>query len=248
MCGYSYLYGMSLILHFETSTKACSVALAQDGVLLASKFQIFEQYAHAETLNPMILDVMKEAKKNFKDLQAISVSSGPGSYTGLRIGISSAKGFCYGLGIPLIAISSLEIMAIGLLKNGGLSVTDPDMRQGDKKDTSVTLVPMLDARRMEVYSASFDGDGKRLENDKAIIVDENFTRRFSGEKIYYFGDGMDKCRSILEKDQRSFFLEDIFPDARNMVKLSFEKFRNKEFEDPAYFEPEYLKEFQGKNL
>lgn len=223
---------MSIILHIETSTKACSVALAEGGHLLASDFRTFEHYAHAETLNPMIQELMLKAKRNFKDLEAISVSSGPGSYTGLRIGISSAKGFCYGLEIPLIAISSLEIMAAAAKNYEG-------------KNENAVLVPMMDARRMEVYSSTFDKDLKRLDNDKAIIVDENFTKRFEGEKIYYFGDGMPKCISILESDPRSVFIDAIFPDAKNMIQLSLEKFRNSEFENLAYFEPEYLKEFNS---
>jgi len=227
---------MSIILHIETSTKACSVAIAEGGHLLASDFRLFEHYAHAETLNPMIQSVMKEAKRNFKDLEAVAVSSGPGSYTGLRIGISSAKGFCYGLEIPLISVSSLEIMAAG---------ADSDLRQNDHPNEKVVFVPMMDARRMEVYSATFDKELKRMDNDKAIIVDENFTNRFEGEKIYYFGDGMPKCISVLEKDSRSVFIDAIYPDAKNMIKISLEKFRNSEFEDLAYFEPEYLKEFNS---
>lgn len=221
---------MSIILHIETSTKACSVAVADGGHLLASDFRLFEHYAHAETLNPMIQAVMKEAGRNFKDLEAVSVSSGPGSYTGLRIGISSAKGFCYGLEIPLIAVSSLEIMAAAA-------------KNYEEKHVNAILVPMMDARRMEVYTSSFNENGKRLENDKAIIVDENFTKKFEGEKIYYFGDGMPKCISILEKDARSVFIDSIYPDAKNMIQFAFEKFRKNEFEDLAYFEPEYLKEF-----
>jgi tRNA threonylcarbamoyladenosine biosynthesis protein TsaB len=223
---------MSNILHIETSTKACSVAIAEGGHLLASDFRLFDHYAHAETLNPMIQSVMKVAKRNFKDLEAIAVSSGPGSYTGLRIGISSAKGFCYGLEIPLIAVSSLEIMAAAGKNYEG-------------KHENAVLVAMMDARRMEVYSATFDKDLKRLDNDKAIIVDENFTKRFEGEKIYYFGDGMPKCISVLEQDSRSVFIDAIYPDAKNMIQISLEKFRNSEFEDLAYFEPEYLKEFNS---
>jgi tRNA threonylcarbamoyladenosine biosynthesis protein TsaB len=223
---------MSIILHIETSTKACSVAIAEGGHLLASDFRLFDHYAHAETLNPMIQSVMKVAKRNFKDLEAIAVSSGPGSYTGLRIGISSAKGFCYGLEIPLIAVSSLEIMAVAGKNYEG-------------KHENAVLVPMMDARRMEVYSATFDKDLKRLDNDKAIVVDENFTKRFEGEKIYYFGDGMPKCISVLEQDPRSVFIDAIYPDAKNMIQISLEKFRNSEFEDLAYFEPEYLKEFNS---
>jgi tRNA threonylcarbamoyladenosine biosynthesis protein TsaB len=165
-------------------------------------------------------------------LEAVAVSSGPGSYTGLRIGISSAKGFCYGLEIPLIAVSSLEIIAVAGKNYEG-------------KHENAVLVPMMDARRMEVYSATFDKDLKRLDNDKAIIVDENFTKRFEGEKIYYFGDGMPKCISVLEQDPRSVFIDAIYPDAKNMIKISLEKFRSSEFEDLAYFEPEYLKEFNS---
>lgn len=223
---------MSIILHIETSTKACSVAIAEGGHVLANDFRLFDHYAHAETLNPMIQSVMKVAKRNFKDLEAVAVSSGPGSYTGLRIGISSAKGFCYGLEIPLIAVSSLEIMAAA-------------GKYYEGKNENAVLVPMMDARRMEVYSATFDKDLKRLDNDKAIIVDENFTKRFEGEKIYYFGDGMPKCISFLEQDSRSVFIDAIYPDAKNMIQPSLEKFRNSEFEDLAYFEPEYLKEFNS---
>lgn len=227
---------MSIILHIETSTKACSVAIAEGGGLLASDFRLFEHYAHAETLNPMIQSVMKEAKRNFSDLEAIAVSAGPGSYTGLRIGISSAKGFCYGLDIPLIAVSSLEIMAVA---------ADSDLRQNDSLNEKAVFVPMMDARRMEVYSAAFDKDFKRVDNDKAIVVDENFTKRFEGEKIYYFGDGMPKCISVLELDPRSVFIDAIYPDAKNMIQISLEKFRSSEYENLAYFEPEYLKEFNS---
>lgn len=238
---------MSLILHFETSTKACSVALANSGQLLANDFRIFEHYAHAETLNPMIQQIMKSAGKNFKDLKAVAVSSGPGSYTGLRIGISSAKGFCYGLEIPLIAISSLEVMnnvAHQIISKGP---TGPYFGQSDyPTNEKYIFVPMMDARRMEVYTSSFDSNGNRLENDKAIVVDENFSKRFEGDKIYYFGDGMPKCISVLEQDSRSVFIDEINPDAKNMVKIAFEKFRKNEFEDLAYFEPEYLKEFGNK--
>lgn len=218
---------MSLILNIETSTKACSVALSDNGALVSSDFRMFEHYAHAETLNPMIQSVMKQAGKNWKELKAVAVSSGPGSYTGLRIGISSAKGFCYGLEIPLLAISSLEIMAAAVQQKEG------------------TLVPMMDARRMEVYCAAFDQNHQRLENDKAIIVDEHFSKRFQGEKIFYFGDGMEKCKSVLETDYRSFFINSIHPDARNMIQISLEKFKNSQFENLAYFEPEYLKEFNS---
>ncbi len=222
---------MATILHFDTSTKACSAAISNDGTCLAHEFQVFEQYAHSETLNPMIMRLIAKANIKFNQLNGIMVASGPGSYTGLRIGISAAKGFCFGLSIPLMAASTLELMAHVAKEKAAF----------DTKNCQ--WIPMLDARRMEVYSAVFDENLNRIKNDKAIIVDENFTQNIEGEKLIFFGDGMPKCESILEKDSRAFFLEDIYPDAKNLISMAESKFSREEFEDLAYFEPEYLKEF-----
>lgn len=222
---------MAILLHFDTSTKACSAAISKDGECLASEFEVFERYAHSEALNPMIMRLMGKANLKFNQLDAVMVGSGPGSYTGLRIGVSAAKGFCFGLSIPLMATSTLELMAHVAKEKAGFDTTN------------CHWIPMLDARRMEVYSSVFDGQLNRVKNDKAIIVEENFTENMDGEKLVFFGDGMPKCKSILEKDSRAIFLENIYPDAKNLIAIAENKFSRKEFEDLAYFEPEYLKEF-----
>lgn len=228
-----YFCLMAILLHFDTSTKACSVALSKESKCLVSEFQLFEQYAHSESLNPMIMRIMAKAELKFNQIDGIVVGAGPGSYTGLRIGISAAKGFCYGLSIPLMAVSTLELMA---------SVAKENLNQ---EIENAVFVPMLDARRMEVYSAVFDAKLNRVKNDKAIIVEENFTQNIEGEKLIFFGDGMQKCKSILEKDSRSIFIENIYPDAKNLISIGESKFAKEEFEDLAYFEPEYLKEFDS---
>lgn len=225
---------MAIILHFDTSTKSCSTAISKDGECLASEFEVFEQYAHSETLNPMIMRLMEKAGLKFNQLNAIMVGSGPGSYTGLRIGISAAKGFCFGLSIPLMATSTLELMA------------HVAKEKADFDTKNCQWIPMLDARRMEVYSSVFDENLKRVKNDKAVIVEDNFTQNIEGEKLVFFGDGMPKCKTILEKDNRAIFIDDIYPNAKNLIVIAESKFAKEEFEDLAYFEPDYLKEFESK--
>ena len=215
---------MSYILNIETATRNCSVALAKDGKTILCK-EIAEQgYSHAERLHVFIFEILKEAGINFQEIQAIAVSKGPGSYTGLRIGVSAAKGFCYALGIPLIAIDTLAILARQVEVKSGL------------------IVPMIDARRMEVYSAVFDSNYIKLREVKAeIITEDSFA--YTTENIYFVGDCQEKCKQVLTKENFNFLPNVVFPSAKEMSALSFEKFVKNQFEDVAYFEPFYLKDF-----
>ena len=217
---------MPLILLLETATTNCSVALASDGIIVASR-SINSGYSHAEKINLFVQEVVAQAGVTLKDLQAVAISNGPGSYTGLRIGISTAKGLCYALGIPLISVSTLDAMAQGL--NGG-------------KDQFI--VPMIDARRMEVYSAVYDSDKKRLSEAEAIVVDEKFYSAFRrSRKLLLAGDGADKCQTLFHSESSIEILPDFMPQAEFMSQLAEKKFLNFDFENVALFEPFYLKEF-----
>lgn len=215
---------MSYILNLETATKNCSVALAKEGKTIIYKEIADEGYSHAERLHVFIEEVIKEAGISVNDLAAIAVSKGPGSYTGLRIGVSAAKGLCYALGIPLIAVDTLQILASQTNISEGL------------------IVPMLDARRMEVYSAVFTADFENQRATKAEVITEDSFDDFQ-EKLYFVGDCADKCKSVLTKEN-FVFLEDIkFPSAKEMSSLSFLKYKKNDTVDVAYFEPYYLKDF-----
>ena len=215
---------MSYILNIETATKNCSVALAKNGQTLLCK-EIAEQgYSHAERLHVFIEEILKESKVTFQDLDAIAVSKGPGSFTGLRIGVSAAKGFCFALEIPLISIDTLTILANQLKVESGI------------------IVPMIDARRMEVYSAVFNSNiEKTREVEAEILTEESFANY--NETIHFIGDSNDKAKSILTKTSFVFHDEIVFPSAKEMSALSYNKFQNQDFEDVAYFEPYYLKDF-----
>ena len=215
---------MAIILNIETATKNCSVSLSKNGKTLFCKEQADQGYSHAEKLHVFIDEVIKECQVDINEINAVAVSKGPGSYTGLRIGVSAAKGLCYALNIPLIAIDTLEILASKVDQNDGL------------------IVPMLDARRMEVYSAVFNQEKKIVSETKAEILDENSYAQVN-EKIYFLGDCQEKCKTVLTKSNFQFLPEIIFPSANEMSELSFQKFIAKEFEDVAYFEPFYLKDF-----
>ena len=215
---------MTYILNIETATKNCSVSLAKDGQTVLCK-EIAEQgYSHAEKLHVFIEEIIKESGITVKDLKAIAISKGPGSYTGLRIGVSTAKGLCYALEIPLIAIDTLQVLAQKVTQKNGL------------------IVPMIDARRMEVYSAVFDSNQKKILEVQAEVLTEN-SYADSTETLYFVGDCQEKCQSVLTKDNFVFLPEIVFPSANEMISISFEKFNNNEFEDVAYFEPFYLKDF-----
>ena len=215
---------MGYILNIETATKNCSVALAKEGEIILCKEIAEEGYSHAERLHVFIEEIIKEAGISLSDLSAIAVSQGPGSYTGLRIGVSAAKGLCFALEIPLIAVDTLQVLASQVNVADGL------------------IVPMIDARRMEVYSAIFSPKFDKKREILAEIIDgDSFFDR--SEKLYFVGDCAEKCKSVLIKENH-LFLEDIkYPSAKQMSILSYQKFKTNDTVDVAYFEPYYLKDF-----
>lgn len=217
---------MSTILNLETATTNCSVSVAKDGKLWAIKEHDTPHYSHSEQLHIFIQEVLREAKLELSDVDAIAVSKGPGSYTGLRIGVSAAKGLCFSLDIPLISISTLESMAYQA-----------------KASAADYLVPVLDARRMEVYSAVFEQGVNQLRETKAEIIDENsFSEFVEKGKLLLLGNGAEKCKELLQHPNFSFN-SSVIPSAREMATLSHKKFEAGEFENVAYFEPYYLKDF-----
>nr|WP_315195484.1 tRNA (adenosine(37)-N6)-threonylcarbamoyltransferase complex dimerization subunit type 1 TsaB [uncultured Flavobacterium sp.] len=215
---------MSYILNIETATKNCSVALAKEGKTILCKEIAEEGYSHAERLHVFIEEIISEAGIQLKDLTAIAVSQGPGSYTGLRIGVSAAKGLCYALDIPLIAVDTLQSLAFKVKVTDGL------------------IVPMIDARRMEVYSAVFSATLEKKREVLAEIIDENSFEDFA-EKVYFVGDCNEKCKAVLTKDNFVFLDEIKYPSANEMSALSFDKYKISDTVDVAYFEPYYLKDF-----
>ena len=215
---------MSYILNIETATKNCSVALAKEGITILCKEIAEEGYSHAERLHVFIEEIISEAGIQLKDLAAIAVSQGPGSYTGLRIGVSTAKGLCYALDIPLIAVDTLKALASKVMVSDGL------------------IVPMIDARRMEVYSAVFSADLERKREVLAEIITENSFEDFT-EKVYFVGDCNEKCKTVLTKENFVFLDEIKYPSANEMADLSFDKYKKSDTVDVAYFEPYYLKDF-----
>ena len=214
------------ILNIETSTKACSVALHKNGELIVSREDVTTNFSHSEKLLKFISKLFSDAKLSLSDLDAIAVSMGPGSYTGLRIGVSTAKGLCYGLDIPLISISTLKAMSFGM----ALEI---------KADL---YCPMIDARRMEVYSAFFDINNTEVRKIQADIINENSYKKELEKKVVFFGDGSEKLIEKI-KNKNAIFVSDIHPSAKNMGLLSYQKFTKSLFEDLAYFEPFYLKDF-----
>ena len=223
---------MSVILQIETATTSCSVALATDGKVMAFK-QINERNIHAEVITLFIDELMTSANLTYNDLDAIAVSSGPGSYTGLRIGVSTAKGLCFALDKPLIAIETLEAMAYGVIHSADFTV---------EQDT--LLCPMIDARRMEVYCALFDATGQKVRPTSADIIDEHsFAEELNNHPMLFFGDGADKCEATLGANPNAQFFPGFVNSATFLTQKASEKFDKKEFEDVAYFEPYYLKDF-----
>ncbi|MEO6631243.1 MAG: tRNA (adenosine(37)-N6)-threonylcarbamoyltransferase complex dimerization subunit type 1 TsaB [Mucilaginibacter sp.] len=221
-----------MILQIETATAACSVALAKDGNVLGFK-QVSGRNLHAEVITRFIEEIIADAGLSYSNLDAIAVSCGPGSYTGLRIGISTAKGLCFALDKPLIAIETLAAMA------EGVAGMDECNNQAD-----LLLCPMIDARRMEVYTAVFNTYGERIKPTSAEIVDENsFADILQNNRVLFFGDGAEKCFNVLKANPNALYLPDFLNSATHLTKKAAEKFNNGEFEDVAYFEPYYLKDF-----
>ena len=213
------------ILSIETSTTNCSVSLSKNGETLLLTEDYSNNYSHAERLHVFIDETLREAKIERSQLDAIAVSKGPGSYTGLRIGVSAAKGLCYALDIPLISISTLEALAHQVKPESGV------------------IVPMLDARRMEVYSAIFSSEFKEIRKIEAQILDEtSFVEELSKGKVYFVGNGVEKTKALLN-NENAIFIEDKLPSADQMSALAFLKHKKSDTEDVAYFEPYYLKDF-----
>jgi len=230
---------MAFILSLETSTTICSAALHDDGKLIAVKELLTPQSASSQ-LAPIIDQLLRDAQISTKEIKVVAVASGPGSYTGLRIGVATAKGFCFALQIPLIAINTLELMAYQVKNYSSLS-----LEEGGPSD-EVLLCPMLDARRMEVYCLLSDFDLNSVEPTQAKVIDEvSFDEWLSQKTIYFFGNGADKCREIINHSNAKF-LEGINPSAIQLGEMAFQKYVGKEFEDLSSFEPHYLKEFMVK--
>jgi tRNA threonylcarbamoyladenosine biosynthesis protein TsaB len=215
---------MAYILSIETATKNCSVALSLNGITVLCKEIAENGYSHAEKLHVFIDEILKETQLDFSDLKAIAVSQGPGSYTGLRIGVSTAKGLCYSLNIPLIAVDTLQTLAMQLKVEDGV------------------VIPMVDARRMECYTAVFDNKHLLVRAIESEIITEDSYEGIS-EVIHLVGDGASKCKTVLT-DEKFVFHDDIFyPSAKEIGAVAFEKYQKSDTVDVAYFEPFYLKDF-----
>ncbi|KQT24473.1 tRNA threonylcarbamoyladenosine biosynthesis protein TsaB [Chryseobacterium sp. Leaf405] len=216
------------ILYLETSSKNCSVAISDNEKLLCLTEEVSENYKQSESLHTFVEWALEGAGLSMKDIEAVSLGKGPGSYTGLRIGASSAKGFCYGLKVPLVAVNSLETMIESFLNQ------NYDF-----------IIPLIDARRMEVYTAVYGGEtGNEISATEAKILDETSFEEFRDKKILFVGDGAKKAKDIF-KLPNADFNDTVYPSAQYLIKKSLEKISNKEFEDIAYFEPFYLKDFHG---
>ncbi len=217
---------MAIILCIESSTKNCSVALVEGRTLLDSKEEFNEKYSHAEKLTVFIQDILKESNLKTSDLSGVMVGKGPGSYTGLRIGVSVAKGLCYGLNIPLMSMTSTEVLFQQVIEDHpGFDF----------------YIPMLDARRMEVYMSVFAPNGACLSKVESKVIDESSFSDYSNKKVLFFGDGAEKCSSLFPQEEFTFL--NVSPSASAMKKTAEEKFSQESFEDTAYFEPFYLKDF-----
>jgi tRNA threonylcarbamoyladenosine biosynthesis protein TsaB len=218
------------ILHIETSTNVCSVAVSDNGICVFEKSNN-EGLNHAEMLSPFIDEALNEIGNLNLNLDAIAVSGGPGSYTGLRIGVSTAKGLCYGFEIPLIVVDTLQILCEHVIANNKFS------------EDSI-LCPMLDARRMEVYTALYSPTSEKTQDVSAVIITENsFLDILEKHTVYFFGNGSAKCESVITHPH-AVFLPDVELLAKDMIRIAEQKYVEKDFADVAYFEPFYLKEFQ----
>jgi tRNA threonylcarbamoyladenosine biosynthesis protein TsaB len=221
---------MALILSLETSTDVCSVALHKNAVLV-KELSVNEPQAHAAQLSPLIQQIFVSASVLPHQVEAVAITAGPGSYTGLRIGASTAKGMCYALGIPLISVTTLDLLAFQA------SVSNVE---------HALLCPMIDARRTEVYCQVFGPDLSVMNKVEARVIDENsFAELLEKNKMLFFGNGAGKCKGVI-RSRHAYFLDRIFPSASFLGRLAHEKFRRNEFEDLMTFKPFYLKDFVAK--
>lgn len=225
---------MALILSLETTTSVCSVAIAQNGQLLSLR-ELDSKNSHAEILNGFIEEVLKESKHSLADLNAVAVSEGPGSYTGLRIGVSTAKGLCYGLDIPLIAIGTLKSLAWHTRENASSDLLEKE---------NLLFCPMIDARRMEAYTAHFNTKMEEVRKVEAEVIDDSSYIELLDKNTFLFsGDGSGKYQDLYKNQPNAYFISDTLPSAKGMIVLAEEKFKTEDFADLAYFEPYYLKTF-----
>ncbi|MGN7515343.1 MAG: tRNA (adenosine(37)-N6)-threonylcarbamoyltransferase complex dimerization subunit type 1 TsaB [Allomuricauda sp.] len=217
---------MAIILNLETATTNCSVSISKDDKVVVLQENNAANYSHSEQLHVFIKEALKEASLSFSDLDAVAISKGPGSYTGLRIGVSAAKGLCFSLDLPLISIPTLQSMAHQVQLEPGEMV-----------------IPVLDARRMEVYSCVYDNNYQEIRETRAEVINEaSFADYVSGKKVYVLGSGAEKCRGALQHPN-FVFNDSVVPSSKQMASIAFEKFKSNQFEDVAYFEPYYLKDF-----
>ncbi len=222
---------MTTILLIETSTSVCSVGISQNGEIIALR-ESFDQNSHAGLVSVFVGELMNECGLRFDELDAIAVSKGPGSYTGLRIGVSSAKGICYGADKPLLALETLTAMASGFATQYASELRTNDL-----------LCPMIDARRLEVYTSLFTPEQEKIRETEAVILDANsYSDYLKSHRIWFFGDGAPKCNEILT-NPNVLIINDFYPSARYMASLAQSRFVAKQFENTAYFEPFYLKDF-----
>ena len=218
---------MCHILNIETSSTNCSVSLSKNGKLISIKEENDEKYSHSTKLHLFIKDVLEESNINVNELSAVSVSKGPGSYTGLRIGVAAAKGLCFSLDIPLISISTLLILAKQVKIDSGY------------------ILPVLDSRSHEVYSAVYDHKFNLIENDSPVTLKkDSFKKYLKNNKVNLVGSGQNKCKDIITASKNLFFFDtNTYPSSKEMSLISFKKYQNADFENLAYFEPAYLKNF-----
>lgn len=217
---------MSYILNIESSTTNCSISLANNGELISIRELNEKNYSHSTKLHSFIEEVLKNSNITVNKLSAIAVSSGPGSYTGLRIGVSAAKGLCYALQIPLISVPTLQVLA------RQLNIQREDL-----------IIPVMDARRDEVYSAVYNSEYELVRDIFPEIIDsESFSGLAKDNKLYFIGNGQEKCERLIRKNSNLIFSNyDTFPSSKEMILISFKKFKKSKFEDIAYFDPDYLK-------
>ena len=221
-----------MILCLETATPVCSVALNESCCTIALR-ETEGQNAHSEKITNFIREVMEVAKIDYSQLDAVAVSKGPGSYTGLRIGVSTAKGICYAADLPLMAIDTLEAMAYGMKVKLGSQIEEHDL-----------LIPMIDARRMEVYAAIFDANLNKINDTSALVIDENsFEDLRKSHHLWLFGDGAPKLKKVFENQNNISIIDGFKPSAAYMLPLAEKALKERNFVDVAYFEPFYLKDF-----
>ena len=221
---------MALILILETATKNCSLALSENGNVLEAVDFNNGNFSHSEKLHVFIEEIFAKSDRKLQELKAVAISKGPGSYTELRIGVSTAKGLCYGLNIPLISFETLEILS-------RTYYSENDVAQND------LLIPMLDARRMEVYTAIFNKQFNKIKDTEALILQEDsFNKFLTTNTCHFIGDGAEKSE-VIYKRENTIFTPTIYPSAKVMAESVYKAYLNKQFEDTAYFEPYYLKDF-----